>query len=253
MQLPKLVAHRGWARNYPENTLVALEAAMDVGAAFVEIDVQLSSDGYPVLFHDRSLERMCGVRGVVHELTLAELRALSCGEAARFGGKFASEGIASLAGFVQLLRRHPEVRAFVEVKRAATERFGDERVLERVMGAIEPALQQVALISFSLPFLAVARRSSSLHLGAVFDKWSEGEQSEVAALAPEYVFCDVDGLPARGPLAHGGAAIVVYEVADAALARALGERGVHMVESFAIGEMLSAFRALEAEPKARDR
>jgi glycerophosphoryl diester phosphodiesterase len=246
MQLPKLVAHRGWARNYPENTLVALEAAMKVGAPFVEIDVQLSSDGYPVLFHDRDLQRMCGVRGAVHELTLAELRALSCGEAGRFGAKFASEGIASLAGFVQLLRRHPGVHAFVEIKRAATERFGDERVLERVLGAIEPAATQVALISFSLPFLAAARASSSLPLGAVFDAWSERGQSAVAALAPEYVFCDVDGLPKRGALEHARATIVVYEVADAALAASLRARGVHMVETFEIGEMLAAFRLLEA-------
>ena len=96
MHFPDLVAHRGWARNYPENTLSAVDAAITAGARFVEIDVQLSSDAFPVLFHDRDLARMCGVKGAVHERTLSELRALACAETARFGSKFASEGIARI-------------------------------------------------------------------------------------------------------------------------------------------------------------
>jgi glycerophosphoryl diester phosphodiesterase len=244
MHLPELVAHRGWARRYPENTLSALEAAIDAGARWVEVDVQLSADGFPVLFHDRSLERMCGVHGAIHQRTLADLRALSCGERGRFGETFATEGIASLAGFVQLLRRHPEVHAFVEIKRAAIEQFGGARILERVLPAIEPALHQVALISFSLPFLAEVRASHPIPVGAVFDRWSEREQPIVEDVSPEYVFCDLEGLPAEGALAHGSARIAVYEVAEPALARDLGKRGVGLVETFAIGEMLAGMREL---------
>ncbi len=245
MLLPELVAHRGWARSFPENTLAAVDAAISAGARFVEIDVQLSSDAFPVLFHDRDLGRMCAVRGSIHDYTLSELRAFSCSEPARFGTKFASEGIASLAGFVELLRQHPDVHAFVEIKRAAITHFGGERVLERVLAAIAPAIGQCALISVSLDFLRTARARLPIPLGAVFDRWSE--LAELDELAPEYVFCDVDGLPRKGALAHANAKIVVYEVDDPALARALFARGVHMVESFAIGEMIGAFRALETE------
>jgi glycerophosphoryl diester phosphodiesterase len=244
MQLPELVAHRGWARRYPENTLAALEAAIGAGARWVEIDVQLSADGFPVLFHDRSLERMCGVHGAIHQRTLADLRALACAERGRFGERFAGEGIASLAGFVQLLRRHPEVRAFVEVKRAAIEAFGAARVLERILPAIEPALRQVALISFSLPFLAHVRAWHPIPVGAVFDRWDEREQPVVREIAPEYVFCDVEGLPAEGALAHAGARIAVYEVAEREIALALAARGVELVETFAIGELIASFSAL---------
>jgi glycerophosphoryl diester phosphodiesterase len=248
MHFPELVAHRGWARRHPENTLSAVEGAIGAGALHVEIDVQLSADGFPVLFHDRDLARMCGVTGAIHERTLAELRALSCGEASRFGTKYASEGIASLAGFTQLLSRHPAVHAFVEIKRAAIERFGSERVLERVLAAIQPALGQCALISFSLEFLSLAQVHTALPLGAVFDAWSERSQLETAKLAPQFVFCDLDGLPPAGPLAHPGAKLAIYEVDDPTVALALAARGVHMVETFAIGEMISAFRALEAKP-----
>src|SRR5262249_39138491 len=125
--------------------------------------------------------------------------------------------------------------------------FGSERVLERVLAAIEPALPQCALISFSLEFLRIARARHPVRLGAVFDRWSERAELEEIELDPEYVFCDVDGLPRSGRLEHPGAKIAVYEIDDPALARALAARGVHLVESFAIGEMIAAFRALGTE------
>jgi glycerophosphoryl diester phosphodiesterase len=234
---PELVAHRGYALRYPENTLVAMEAAITAGARFVECDVQLSQDGFPVLMHDRTLERMCGAKAAVHELALADLRALSCGESAKFGSKFASEGIASLAGFVQLLRRHPQVTAFIEIKRIAIEQFGRERILERVLPAIDAAVHQCVFISFSLEFLSAARAAHPLPLGAVFDDWNERGQTIVSEIDPEYVFCDVDGLPREGRLEYGRARVAVYEVADERVARGLGDRGVALVETFEIAEM----------------
>lgn len=249
MPLPELVAHRGYARRYPENTLIAVDAALNAGAKWVEIDVQLTSDGFPVLFHDRTLERMCGAQGTVADRTLAELRALSCHEPKTFGERFRGEGIASLGAFVQLLRKHPEAKAFVEVKRAGLERFGNERVLAKVLHAIEPALNQIALISFSLPFLLETRRAHPIPLGAVFDTWKEREQAALWELAPEYLFVDVDGLPSRGKLEHPGSRIAVYEVDAPAVALSLAERGVELVETFAIAEMLGA---LADEPRAKD-
>ncbi len=240
MTVPSLVAHRGYAARYPENTLVALEAALDAGARFVEVDVQMSSDGFPVLFHDRTLDRMCGVSGAVHELTLSDLRALACSEPGRFGDRFAAEGLCTLAGFVQLLRKHPGVFAFVEIKRVAIERFGRERILERVLPALDAAIHQCALISFSLEFLVAARAAHPIPLGAVFDRWDERGQTSVEELDPEFVFVDLEGLPPDGPLRHGRARVAVYEVADPSVALALGRRGVQLVETFEIGDMLKA-------------
>lgn len=240
MPAPKLVAHRGYARRYPENTLAAVEAAVQAGARYVEIDVQLTADAFPVLFHDRTTERMTGEPGSIGERTLAQVRELSCHEPGAFGERYRGEGIASLGAFAELVRRHPHVQAFVEVKRAALERFGNERVLERVLHAIEPAKSRCALISFSLPFLLHARANTKLPLGAVLDAWKEREADVVRALAPEYVFCDVDGLPPKGPLAHDRARLVIYEVAEPALARTLAARGVEFVETFEIGAMRAA-------------
>jgi glycerophosphoryl diester phosphodiesterase len=242
----RLVAHRGFAARYPENTLLALEQAVSLGARFVEIDVQLSSDGRPVLFHDRTLERMCGAEGPVHGRTLEELRRLACGEPAKFGEAFAAVRIAELEDLVELLRSHRDVFAFVEIKRASIERFGIEKVLGATAPVLDPVRGQVALISFSLPFLTVARAGTDLPLGAVFDQLVEREQPEARAIRAEFTFCDVGGLPRHGPLDVGRSKLAVYEVADARLALDLFRRGVALVETFAIGEMIPAVRDLEA-------
>lgn len=69
----RLVAHRGLHDDEkPENSLPAFAAAVEAGYG-IELDVQLSSDGVPVVFHDDRLKRMCGVEGRVCDYTAAEL------------------------------------------------------------------------------------------------------------------------------------------------------------------------------------
>ena len=71
-------AHRGLFDNEtdaPENSLNAIRKAMKAGYG-IEFDVQLSKDNVPVVFHDASLKRMCGVDGNVWDYTLLELQNL---------------------------------------------------------------------------------------------------------------------------------------------------------------------------------
>lgn len=76
------VAHRGLHsrdKSVPENSLEAFRLAAEAGYG-IELDVQLSKDGQVVVFHDDTLDRVCGVCARVDELTLAELKALRlCG------------------------------------------------------------------------------------------------------------------------------------------------------------------------------
>ena len=67
--------HRGYhtVNGLPENSLAAFSAAMEKGYG-IETDVQLSQDGIPVLFHDYTLTRMCGIDKKVADCTLAELQ-----------------------------------------------------------------------------------------------------------------------------------------------------------------------------------
>lgn len=72
------IAHRGLhdlKENTPENSLAAFRAAIEHGFA-IEIDIHLTADGEVVVFHDDTLQRMCGVDGRPEEKTLAELKQL---------------------------------------------------------------------------------------------------------------------------------------------------------------------------------
>jgi glycerophosphoryl diester phosphodiesterase len=135
------------------------------------------------------------------------------------------------------------VRPFGELKRGSLDHFGVELVLDRVLAAIAPLGTRPVLISFSLEALAEARKRSRLAIGPVFDHWRDREDPRAAELAPEFVFCDADGLPSSGELRHAGARVAVYEVDDAAVARSLAARGVELVETFSIAELAAALRA----------
>ncbi len=75
-------AHRGLHDNTsdaPENSLKAFDLACEAGYG-IELDVQLSRDGVPVVFHDDTLDRVCGIRGRVADYTFEELHAMPlCG------------------------------------------------------------------------------------------------------------------------------------------------------------------------------
>ena len=72
----RVIAHRGAPQAAPENTLEGFRIAKAMGADGLECDVQLSADNVPVIFHDVGLKRLCGVKGKLGALTLAEIRDL---------------------------------------------------------------------------------------------------------------------------------------------------------------------------------
>ena len=70
------IAHRGLhglSKDVPENSLRAFQAAVDKGY-WIENDIHLTKDGHVVVFHDDTLDRMCGVSGKIEEMTLVELK-----------------------------------------------------------------------------------------------------------------------------------------------------------------------------------
>jgi glycerophosphoryl diester phosphodiesterase len=72
-------AHRGGGGDAPENTLPAFDAAVAMGYRYLETDVQVTSDGVPIAFHDSRLDRLTDRPGAVAELTLAEVREADAG------------------------------------------------------------------------------------------------------------------------------------------------------------------------------
>jgi glycerophosphoryl diester phosphodiesterase len=71
---PLIIAHRGGANLAPENTILALRTAIDLGIDVIETDLQLTKDNQFVLFHDDDLSRMAGRAEKIRDLPLDELK-----------------------------------------------------------------------------------------------------------------------------------------------------------------------------------
>jgi glycerophosphoryl diester phosphodiesterase len=124
-----IAAHRGDRATAPENTVPAFEAAVGSGSAFIEVDVQLTADGYPVLIHDPTVDRTTSGTGAVGDLTLAEIRTLDAGS--WFAPQFAGVQVPLWGEFLDILVASPGVTALVELKHSWT---ADD--IETLMGGI---------------------------------------------------------------------------------------------------------------------
>lgn len=79
LDLPRVIGHRGAAGSAPENTLASITKARELGAAWIEFDVKLTSDRHAILMHDERLDRTTDGRGLVAATTLAEIKRLDAG------------------------------------------------------------------------------------------------------------------------------------------------------------------------------
>lgn len=109
-QPPWIIAHRGYRAKYPENTLSAFSAALEAGAAMIELDVTFSLDRRLVVIHDADLERTTNGHGPVSSLTLDELKHLDAG--GWFHPRFAGERLPELAEVLDLTKG----RAFIDIE-----------------------------------------------------------------------------------------------------------------------------------------
>ena len=103
---PRVLAHRGFALEAPENTLLAFARALAAGVTHIETDVHASVDGVAVISHDPDLTRLAGRDVAVNQLTIDELRRVDLGHGQTF---------ASLA---EALDGFPEARFNIDVKSA---------------------------------------------------------------------------------------------------------------------------------------
>lgn len=238
-----LVAHRGYPARLPENTLPSIEAALQADARYLEVDVQLSKDAEPVLFHDRELKRLCVQPGAIHDYHWQELKLFRVRDRHASIGDREDITIPHLHDLVVLLQQYPDVTIFIELKRISLERFGVSEVVRQVMPLLDPIKRRSVLISYSLEVLQHLRQCCDYPVGVVIDDWAEHEQEAIVALQPEYLFCKLESLPITGEFVCEGCKLVLFECTDPRQAYNLLQRGASLIETFAIGEMLTAMDA----------
>ena len=133
-----MFAHRGGAKLAPENTIPAFDNGMAHGADGIELDVQLSADGVPVVIHDKTLDRTTNRTGPVHALTVDELARVDAGHAFGRDGAhpFRGQGI-GIPTLETVLRRFPSTRAIIEMKGGEPELAGEVAGVVRRVGAVD--------------------------------------------------------------------------------------------------------------------
>ncbi len=236
---PALIAHRGYPRRYPENTLESLDAGLRSGACFVEFDVQLTADGVPVLLHDPDLSRTAGVNGRVMDTPYERLRRLAVGQRPHYGNAAGEVRIPTLREALELLSRWPGRKAFVEVKPESIERFGTDAVLAQLISLLEPQSEQTILISFRLDTVQAAREKGSLTIGWVLERWNDFSRRAAEALRPAYLFCNHKLVPGTAELWPGPWEWALFTVNDPELALRLAARGARFIETDTIKELLA--------------
>lgn len=143
--MPRVIAHRGDSRNYPENTLPAFESAVRMGIDVVETDIHLTKDGVLVIWHDPTLERNTDGSGRIEDHTLEELRRFDAGYTfTKDGGRtfpFRGKGV-RICTLAEALEHCPEQRFNIDLKTKCPE-IVDEFIkvirehdaVDRVVGA----------------------------------------------------------------------------------------------------------------------
>lgn len=242
-RLPELIAQRGNAAEFPENTLPALRSALELGARHVEFDVQLSADRQPILLNDENLKRTAGLDRNALQMTWHELAEVPVNEPDRFQQKYTDIGIPTLAQAVSLLTAHPAVTAFVEVKRASLRNFGAEIVIRKITEVLRPVVQQCVIVSRDLPALHQVRQISSYRIGWMLSEYSSLSALKSEALVPDYLLCDEKLLESGdAQLWRGPWRWAICNVTSRNSATELAARGAKLVATTAFRQMLREFR-----------
>lgn len=125
--VPFIVAHRGYSGVFPENTLASFQGALDIGADYIELDVQLSKDGQVVVLHDDTLQRTAGVEGTAADYTCEELTQMDVGS--WFSTSYQGEKLPTLKQVLELVKES-ECRIYLELKDIGDVEGFEEAVLE---------------------------------------------------------------------------------------------------------------------------
>lgn len=242
-RLLHLVARRGNAAEFPENTLPALQSAIDLGARFVELDVQLSADGVPMVVHDQDLVRTSGLTGSVLDMAANTLEHIDVHEPHRLGKQFLGTCVPRLTDALTAIEQRREVTVFIGIGRASLVRFGHDRVVGTVVQSVRPFKSQCVIVSFDFPAIHRARASGGCQIGWKLSTFDDHTRLKYEALKPEFLFCDRGLLPASAALWRGPWRWVVHDVGEIDSALALGDRGADFIGTSEVRAMSLAMRA----------
>jgi glycerophosphoryl diester phosphodiesterase len=217
----EITAHRGYARGAPENSLAAFRAAIDAGADWAELDVQLTADDVVIVQHDRDFARVTGgaERRRPGDMTLAEVKRLAlCDKAGRH---YPDEPPPTLKETIHLARGR--IRLNIELKV-----YGRDRRIAAATARLvrdEAFEDRCVIASLDYEALQLAKAEDSNLRTAMIVTYAVGDVSGLAvdALSVNASFATDELL--RSARRHGKD-VMVWTVDDPTVARRLVGRGV---------------------------
>lgn len=123
-------AHRGFSRKAPENTMPAFQAAVDSGADYIELDVQLTADDQLVVFHDEKIDRTTDGKGLLKNYTYEQLQQFSAGSWFGKDGEFDDVKIPLLTEVLDLVG--DDIMLNIEIKHSGEPKKTAEHVVELI-------------------------------------------------------------------------------------------------------------------------
>ena len=109
----EITAHRGASYNYPENTMAAFIGAKDMGANYIELDIQQTKDRKLVVSHDASLNRLAKVNKKIINMTYDEIKKVDVGS--YFSDEFKGEGVPLLSDVLKFAKEN-NIKLNIELK-----------------------------------------------------------------------------------------------------------------------------------------
>lgn len=188
--MTKIFAHRGASQEYPENTMLAFEAAYEVGTDGIELDVQLTKDGVAVVIHDEMLDRTTNATGWLCDYTFEELQDVDA--AYKFNKFFGRSSIPTLESVLKWAKAKD--RPFllnIELKNSVV---NDPLLEKKVIDLIKKYEMEpfVILSSFNHYSLMKIERMNTgvetaiLYSEWLYEPWNYSKQLGIKSLHPHY-------------------------------------------------------------------
>jgi glycerophosphoryl diester phosphodiesterase len=157
------IAHRGASGHAPENTMAAFRHAVELGARFIETDLQITRDAQVIAMHDFTLDRTTTGKGQTHLLTLDQIRALDAGSWFGAGsGTYAGEHVPTLNEILDFAKEQ-DIIFYLEIKSGPA--WGVEHAVVATLRD-RNASAQVVILSFDPSALdSVHRLDSTMMTG----------------------------------------------------------------------------------------
>lgn len=237
-----LVGHRGFPQQYPENSLMGIRAALELGARAIEIDVQASADGEPMVCHDVDLYRVSGHRVPLDRTSAAELMQISVHEPRRFSEHFYPCALAHLRQVVELVAEFDGAVLFVELKEEIFARYERDAFVQKIMPILALLQSRVFIISFDWRCLRSVQRFCNVPVGWVLRRYDEASQQLLQEHPVDIVIADHRKLPPAPELLWQGPwQWFIYDITDVHAVEPWLQRGVTYIETWDIETLSRAF------------